>query len=140
MIVILILTIKNHWIMILWLDDKRDPSALHPTSGKNWVQTIVGCVDCPYIWLKSYDEFIQWIHNNQLNESTIICFDHDLGEDYDERGMEKNGCMAAKFVLEYCINNGIKSIQWFIQSSNTVGIDNINGYMGDIKKYWKYYS
>ena len=48
---------------LLWLDDIRDPSSI-----KNYDVT----------WVKNYDEFVNYLINNDLPYA--ISFDHDLGK------------------------------------------------------------
>ena len=73
---------------LLWLDDVRNPFENH------WVVTFSPILneDLKHIeWVKSYNEFTNWIKNNELPEA--ICFDHDLGMDVSldsrSKGMTK---------------------------------------------------
>lgn len=92
------------------------------------------------VWVKSYHEFVAWITDNGLPEA--ICFDHDLGLDlvHEKKVMSKRalkkfrktpeyktGYDCAKWLVEYCLDRRIYPPKYNIQSSNTVGKDNING-------------
>ena len=94
---------------LLWLDDERDPTearwhAYFPIS-----QPTV-------IWIKSYDEFVEWISSNGMPNA--ICFDHDLGHG-------PSGFDAAKWLTEFCLDNGERIPAWSIQSANPIGKENI---------------
>ena len=78
------------------------------------------------MWVKSYLEFTNWVAENGVPD--MVCFDHDLGEDM-------SGYDAAKFLIDLCLENGIKVPDWNIQSANPVGIQNINQLMKNAKKY-----
>ena len=97
---------------LLWLDDYRNPLE------DNWL------VFCPIaepfetIWVKTPEEFKQWIKLNGLPDA--ICFDHDLGE-------TESGYDCAKWVVEYCMDNKLALPKYNIQSANPVGKENIDG-------------
>ena len=102
---------------LLWLDDRRNPFE------GDWLK--FSPIEKPFdtIWIKSYSEFVKWIKQNGLPDG--ICFDNDLGLDENP---EKTGYDCAKWLVEYCLDNGIREIpKWNTQSSNPAGRDNING-------------
>ena len=94
---------------LLWLDDERDPS------DSRWIEYFP-IRDPVVTWVKSYDEFVQWISRNGLPDA--ICFDHDLG-------IGQSGFDAAKWLTEYCLNSGLLLPEWNIQSANPIGKQNI---------------
>ena len=94
---------------LLWLDDERDPS--DPRWHANFPIS-----HSTVVWVKSFDEFVQWISRNGIPGA--ICFDHDLGEG-------PSGFDAAKWLTEYCLDNGIRVPAWNIQSANPIGKENI---------------
>jgi hypothetical protein len=97
---------------LLWLDDERNPF------NGNWVAIYApGYVEGNIVWVKNYDDFVEWIENNSL--PAMICFDHDLGGD-------KTGYDAAKYVVNYCFDHGVSIPRYNIQSANPVGVKNIN--------------
>ena len=121
---------------LLWLDDVRDPFA----NDGEWL--VYSPIRRPYevSWVKSYDEFIAWIGENGLPDA--ICFDHDLGLDLvhekgtmSKRALKrhrktpdyKTGYDCAKWLVDYCLDNGKTLPAYAIQSANPVGRDNING-------------
>ena len=63
-----------------------------------------------------YDEFVYFINKNGVPE--FISFDHDLGEG-------KTGFDCAKFLVEFCMDNGVSDINFQVHSQNPVGKENI---------------
>lgn len=112
-------TVKKN--MILWLDDIRDPEIF---SNKYGLETD------EIIWVKNYYDFIDWINLNGLPR--LIAFDHDLG---DVSENEKTGFSAAKWLVEYCLDNRLKLPEWVILSANTVGAENIKCLLNNFKKH-----
>ena len=96
---------------LLWLDDLRNPRT------QDWLLRYAPefLTDGQVIWVKSYDEFIDWINNNGLPSK--IAFDNDLG---DATPDEKEGYDCAKFIVEYCMDNNTILPDWTIQSANPV--------------------
>ena len=106
---------------ILWLDDIRDPNI------NNWLDRfspVKQIYDYYVIWVKSYKEFKAWIDSNGL--PAAICFDHDLGDIGDN---EKTGYDCAKYLVQFCMDNGLDIHKFGIQSSNGPGADNIKAYL-----------
>ena len=113
---------------LLWLDDFRNPyqgSWLY-----EFAPEYVG--KWPVVWVKTYEEFIEWINQNGLPR--MIAFDHDLGELNGE--VVKSGYDAAKWVVGYCLDDGLEMCKWVVQSSNPVGVNNINGLLMNYVKYF----
>lgn len=113
---------------ILWLDDYRNPN--------EWMDCVkVVCPimtkePCAIVWVKSYDEFVNHIINQGLPDS--IGFDHDLADD----GLnEKTGYDAAKFLVDYCIENDAKLPEFGSQSANPVGRENILNLLNNFKRH-----
>ena len=94
---------------LLWLDDFRNP--------RDYLQG-----DYDLAWVKNYDDFCTYINTNGLPD--IICFDHDLGQ-------EKSGYDCAKFLVSYCQSHNLDIPQFDIQSSNTVGKENIRSLLNN---------
>jgi hypothetical protein len=108
---------------LLWLDDIRNPRTL------DWL--IRYAPDFYYgggniVWVKSYLEFTDWINKNGVPDK--VCFDHDLGENM-------SGYDAAKFLIDFCYEGGLKIPDWAVQSANPVGVKNINQLMENAKKH-----
>ncbi len=125
---------------LLWLDDIRDPKE------GNWLR--YSPLDVPFetIWVKSYVEFVTWIKDNGLPDA--ICFDHDLADNFElreesdindwfnlEEGKEYTGYDCAKWLVDYCMDEGKKLPLWSIQSANPTGAENINCFLKNFKKF-----
>jgi hypothetical protein len=131
---------------LIWLDDTRNPFE------NNWL--VFSPIDQPYnvIWVKQYEEFVNYIIKNGLPEA--ICFDHDLGlvidpnsefktingeissfslNIYDDN--EKTGYDCAKFLVDYCIDNNLNLPLYNIQSANPVGKENIDSLLKNYNKF-----
>lgn len=107
--------------MLLWLDDIRDPEKF---------SIKYGIENDEIIWVKNYYDFIDWINTNGLPGT--IALDHDLG---DVSENEKTGYSAAKWLVEYCLDNKLQLPKWIILSANTVGAENINCLLNNFKKH-----
>lgn len=106
----------------LYLDDVRTPIE------KIWIVT------------RNYDEFVEIINKEGLENFEVISLDHDLGEsamteffenvyingklDYNNI-TEKTGFDCAKFLIELSMDSGIKLPQIYVHSANPVGSTNI---------------
>jgi hypothetical protein len=101
---------------LLWLDDTRDPNVL--LEMYTWAKTYspIGVDDVEIIWLKTYNQFCNWI--NKFGLPTAICFDNDLGE-------KMEGYDCAKWLVEYCMNYNKKLPKYNVHSYNTVARENI---------------
>ncbi len=120
---------------LLWLDDVRNPFAMSDWllewSPEYYYEKDKGTHKV--IWVKDYDEFVDWIQENGL--PNVIGFDHDLADVvYSKRGnidilkstwKEKTGMDCAKWLVDYCIEHKKKIPQFFVQSANPVGKKNI---------------
>lgn len=125
---------------LLWLDDIRNPSE------SNWL-SFSPIPHQEVIWVRSYIEFTKWITKNGLPDG--ICFDHDLGKEVEinvrSKGLskkaarklkneEKTGMDCAKWLVEYCMNNGVELPPWNIHSANPVGKANIEGLLRNFEQ------
>jgi len=128
---------------LLWLDDLRNPFE------GSWVEDY-SPLKCAHevIWVKDYQQFIDWITLNGL--PTAICFDNDIASYVAlaarEKGMskrasrklkqfEKTGYDAAKWLVDYCIDNNLKLPLFNIQSANPAGKENIQKLLDNFIKY-----
>ena len=124
---------------LLWLDDIRDPMT------QDWL--VFSPIERPFktVWVKSYNEFTDWITDNGLPDG--ICFDHDLADehyaprehwdtDWDDHQnfKEKTGMDCAKWLVDYCMDNNLNLPLYNIQSANPVGKENINQYLQNFLK------
>lgn len=100
----------------LYLDDERTPK----TTGWDIV--------------RNYEEFEKWIIIHGLPD--IISFDHDLGI-HPDGSLRKNGVSCARFLCNYCMENGLPLPECNIHSANGVGKDNI---ISVLKTYQKIFN
>jgi hypothetical protein len=106
----------------LYLDDLRTPK----TNG--------------WIIVRDYKEFVNYIQENGLPD--VISFDHDLGHQENISNnpinqiqiREMNGYDCAKWVCNYCADNGLPLPEWHVHSANPVGAQNINHLLESYKK------
>lgn len=113
---------------ILWLDDFRNPYEWIPYIKMTYPRMVKE----PHvvIWVKSYNEFVEYITNYGLPDA--IGFDHDLA---DESPNEKTGYDAAKFLVEYCLENNADLPEFESQSTNPAGRENILNLLNNFKRY-----
>lgn len=107
--------------------------------------------DEEWIVVVNYDEFCNWIRLNGVPD--VISFDHDLAdfhyeykpEDYENMSedemnlkfgsMEKTGLDCAKWLVEYCLDNGVNLPEYYVHSANPTGKENIQKYLDNAKKH-----
>jgi hypothetical protein len=121
---------------LLWLDDIRDPFA-----NNIWIEKYAPefLNDGEIIWVKSFDEFEKWIHENGLPDK--ISFDHDLADEHytpehryddyhdwakEQNFKEKTGMDCAQFIVDYCLDYKKLMPMWAVHSANPNGAENIN--------------
>jgi hypothetical protein len=122
--------------MKLYLDDLRTPLS------REW--SVV----------RNFDEFVEFIENNDLKNIEVISFDHDLGEsaiseyfnntkdsyeiDYSNIE-EKTGYDCVKWLIDYIIvNDKFDSVpKMRVHSANPIGAANILGYVNNFYKNFK---
>jgi hypothetical protein len=134
----------------LFLDDIRIP------------KDAIGLVDSKlnqFYWsqdwsiVRSYDEFVQFITEKGLPD--FVSFDHDLADDHyndlfsDKNWAKKNsdikldynsykektGYECAKWLVDWCVDNGLKLPDYVVHSANPVGKSNIISYLENAKKH-----
>lgn len=113
---------------ILWLDDYRNPYEWMPYIKMAYHRMVKE--PCVITWVKSYNEFVEYITNYGLPDA--IGFDHDLA---DEGPNEKTGYDAAKFLVEYCLENNVDLPEFDSQSTNPAGRENIINLLNNFKRY-----
>jgi hypothetical protein len=118
----------------LYLDDLREPSQSFKKTGDSRYN------DLKWKIVRCYSEFVETIALNGI--PNIVSFDHDLGEEhinyyFDNGGREnppdplkghfteKTGYDCAKWLVEYCSENGLPMPTYLIHSANPVGSQNI---------------
>jgi hypothetical protein len=96
--------------------------------------------------VKTHREFVSWIKRNGV--PTHVSFDHDLADvhydiDFDDwdvytaeqLGVEETGLDSAKFLVDYCENNGFDLPLYQVHSANPIGRRNIKTYLDNAKKH-----
>lgn len=118
----------------LFLDDVRIPT--HVT----WVNIPK---DQHYSVVRNYQEFVDIITLRGLPK--FVTYDHDLSDCHYGHGLkgdnipydkytEKTGYDAAKWLVEYCMNKGVKHPPYQVHSMNPVGKSNIISYVESYNK------
>ena len=113
---------------ILWLDDYRNPYEWIPYIKMTYPRMVKE--PNVIIWVKSYNEFVEYITNYGLPDA--IGFDHDLA---DESPNEKPGYDAAKFFFFFCLENNADLSVFYSQSTNPAGRENILNLLNNFKRY-----
>lgn len=123
---------------LLWLDDVRNPHE------NDWLKFSPIGKDVNVVWVKSYDEFVDFIQNKQLPDG--ICFDHDLGvpraEELRKKGMskkkarmeieyEKTGADCARWLVNFYDKHQVKLPPYNVHSANPWGKQNIINILQD---------
>ena len=104
---------------LLWVDDARNPME------DDWMNFSPIGRNCKVIWAQSYQEAIDFLEKEWPD---AICLDHDLGE-------EKSGYDIAKYIVDRCIDEGIKLPEFASQSANPVGRENIITLLSNYKRH-----
>ena len=118
----------------LFLDDNRIPT--HVT----WVDIPK---DQHYSVVRNYQEFVDIITLRGLPK--FVTYDHDLSDCHYGHGLkgdnipydkytEKTGYDCAKWLVEYCMNKGVKHPSYMVHSMNPVGKSNIISYVESYNK------
>lgn len=121
----------------LLLDDIREISDVRKYC------TLPNIPDNEWILVRSYNEFVTTI--NKLGLSKFVSFDHDLSDCHYGHGLrgdaipydkytEKTGYDCAKWLVEYCMNKGVKHPPYMVHSMNPVGKQNIISYVESYNK------
>ncbi len=97
----------------LYIDDIRSDDKFYRTfsaaSGVHWHPVI----------LRSYDEFVKFLHHTFSYDTFFFDLDHDLGFDSDNK--EYSGYDICKYIIE----NQIPIFGFHIHSMNPVGAQNM---------------
>jgi hypothetical protein len=128
----------------LFLDDERMPGNV----------TWVALPNAVYQVVRDYNEFVDTIREHGV--PAFVSFDHDLadehyrvgfeearalepwrmqtGESFDY-GPEKTGYDCAKWLVDYCADNGVKFPEYAVHSMNPIGGKRIKDYVENAKKH-----
>lgn len=124
--------------MYLFLDDERFPKQV------TWLN--LPAQDWKIV--RSYDEFVKFIEKNGV--PVFVSFDHDLNDEHYRQSMynpdrhynlyyplfkEKTGFHCAKWLVEYCLDNGHKIPEYLAHTMNPIGKENIISIMEQGKRF-----
>ena len=96
-----------------------------------------------WVVVRSYNELVDCI--NKLGLPTFVSLDHDLSDAHYGHGLrgddipyeqyvEKTGYDCAKWLVNYCMEKGIKHPPYTVHSMNPVGAKNIISYVESYNK------
>jgi hypothetical protein len=131
--------VKKEYNLFLDDDPKRIPGKLF------WIQLPV--VD--WVIVRNYEEFVHTIERDGI--PSMVSFDHDLGEEhYQEyhrvratdfkepidysRFKMKTGYDCAKWLANYCVDNGVPIPVYYVHTLNGPGGANIFSIMESARK------
>ena len=118
----------------LFLDDVRVPTDV------TWANIPA---DQHYSVVRNYKEFVDLITLRGVPK--FVCYDHDLADSHYGHGLnnddipyesykEKTGYDAAKWLVNYCMERGIKHPPYVVHSMNPIGKQNIESYINSYNK------
>ena len=118
----------------LFLDDVRVPTDV------TWANIPA---DQHYSLVRNYKEFVDLITLRGVPK--YVCYDHDLADTHYGHGLnnneipyesykEKTGYDAAKWLVNYCMERGIKHPPYVVHSMNPIGKQNIESYINSYNK------
>jgi len=97
--------------------EKYDKDVEQPTKVKIWIDDIRQAPD-GYVWIKTVNDFVDYVEKNGLKNVGLIDTDHDAGDYYDFGG-DYIRC------FDYLRMIGAKDLTIHIHSANPVGANNI---------------
>lgn len=129
---------------VLFLDDERMPDQV------TWAE--FPRYDAIFT-VRNFDAFVNQV--TQGGMPGFVCFDHDLADEhyavmqeensytYDDGdlkktfnyGTEKTGYDCAKWLIDYCAENGFKFPRYVVHSMNPAGKERIEGFIENAKKH-----
>lgn len=125
--------------MKVFLDDLRTIDMVYPEFDSN-----------EWVIVRDFHQFVNYINKYGIPE--FVSFDHDLGFEHtrfffnngghenppdpiDGDFKEKTGYDAAKWLVEYCMDNNVKLPKFSVHSANPTGAKNIREYLKNAEKY-----
>lgn len=118
---------KRKGITVLWIDDRRNPLNYlkkKPEPGNMvlarnlaFYKRFIKKYEPNFVWVKSYNEFKEYITKNGLPD--FVSFDRDLGNG------PYNGEACASWLVDYCRENGLKLPDYYPHTANRKGRANI---------------
>jgi hypothetical protein len=115
----------------LFLDDQRDLyQAFQMTLDNDYKNR-------KWYIVRSFNEFCEFVSRNYFEKKTVplmVSFDHDLADEHYSfqsepipylKFIEKTGYDCAKWLIDFCIQNGIDIPNYKVHTVNFVGEKNI---------------
>jgi hypothetical protein len=133
----------------LYLDDWRTPGVTASYHRDEKVRKAM--IESEWVIVKSYKEFVDYIMSHGI--PYMVSFDHDLGDEFHflesdkpilsleevvfeyDKYEELTGYHAAKWLVDYCLDNNLTLPIYFVHSDNPVGTKNIISYLENFKKH-----
>lgn len=121
-------------VVNLFLDDIRTPRDVYKYTGR------LEYINEEWAIVRSYISFCAFIDKYLAETGKLpdkISFDHDLcfeDQNKTEGFREKTGMDCARYLVEVCMNTGLKLPEWRIHSFNMVGARNIQDLLSGFSK------
>jgi hypothetical protein len=112
----------------LFLDDERFPQTAITLVTEN-VDLYKDNND--WVIVRNYNEFVDMV--NEMGMPNMVSFDHDLADINNDK--EKTGFDAAKWLVDYCMDNDVKLPNYQVHSANPVGKENIKSYLENFSRF-----
>ena len=109
----------------LFLDDERVPADV------TWVKYCDSNID--WVIVRTQKEFIAAIVENSAKVE-LISFDHDL-QDFAEDGEEMTGYTCIKWLIDHCMDSGMKLPNCVFHTQNPIGRGNMESYYLNAKRH-----
>lgn len=112
----------------LFLDDNRELKDVAEYTGLDMYTTE------EWVVARNYEEFVDYIQ--EFGMPNRISFDHDLGDVSDDpEHNEMTGYDAAKWLIDYCLENDVLPPMYLTHTNNPVGNKNINDIIQSFIKF-----
>lgn len=113
----------------LFLDDDRSPSDVTWVDHSNYTNVS----NSDWVIVRTVKDFMQTIQQNGL--PAFASFDHDLADFDTLGGTEANGLHAAKWLVDWCLDNNLSCPEFVVHSKNGPGAENINGLLMGFQQF-----
>lgn len=111
-------------LTILWLDDQRNPLTYFKKKDEKgegtlhdnllYYQNLSKSYNLSFVWVKNFKEFTQYIQTNGVPQ--FVSFDHDLSK--TSLPTDPKGLDCARWLVDYCKENGCKMPMTYVHSAN----------------------
>jgi hypothetical protein len=88
--------------------------------------------------VRDFQQFCNYLQ--KFGVPDFVSFDHDLADEHygdftADNWVEKTGYECAKWLVDYCVEMGVKLPDYQVHSANPVGKKNIESYLLNAKKH-----